>query len=105
MFDKQSLVYQRQNQIITRQIAGETLLVPIRYQIDEIQHLFAMNPVASHIWQTMDGKMTVADLISSVCATFDAEKAQVEEDVFGFIEELMLANLIKPIEELHGSLS
>ena len=87
-------IYQRQERIVTRQIAGETLLVPIYDEAVDIRHLFSFNPVAAHIWNALDGSTPLADVILSVQEHFEVAPEQAEQDALTFVDELLSAKLI-----------
>ena len=91
--------YQRQERVVTRQIVGETLLVPISDDAADMSHLFALNSVAAHIWEALDGSAPLADIVSLVERTFDVDRDQAEQDTFAFVDELLAANLVTRVEE------
>jgi len=85
----------RQNQdIIARQIAGETLLVPIRGDLAGMQRLFALDKVGEYIWQLLDAPIDCDLIVQSVLANFEVDQEQAQADVQGFLEELLAAGLI-----------
>ncbi len=79
----------------TRQVAGEALLVPVRGRLAEMQKIFALNPVAGHIWQELDGKRSLGEIRDSILARFDVEREAADRDVREFIEELLEAGLLE----------
>jgi hypothetical protein len=87
-------VYRRSPDVTGRQVLGETLLVPIRGELADLQHIFALNPAAETIWGQIDGEHDLAALCDSVAARFDVEPAQAEADVAAFVAELSAAGLI-----------
>ena len=87
-------IYQRQERIVTRRIAGETLLVPIRDDVADISRLFALNSVAAHIWGAFDGSTPVSDIVRSVQERFEVAPEQAKQDALAFIDELLAAELI-----------
>ncbi len=86
--------YRRSADVIARKILGETLLVPIRGDLADLQHLFALNPVAEHIWARLDGEHDLARLRDELVAEFEVEPAQAEDDIAEFIAQLRAAGLI-----------
>jgi hypothetical protein len=45
------MVYRKKKDLVTREIAGETLIVPTRGNLADMQRIFALNGVAGFIWQ------------------------------------------------------
>jgi len=86
--------YQRVDRVVTREIAGETLLVPIRDNAAQLHHIFVLNPVANHIWNALADAASVEQLVASVCATFAVDEVQAERDVTAFLDELREADLV-----------
>jgi hypothetical protein len=89
-----SLRYRKNEDVIARQIAGETLLVPIRGDLAGMQRIFALDKVAEYIWQQLDAETTLEAIRDGVLANFDVSMEQAEADIGGFIAELLEAGLI-----------
>jgi len=92
------MVYERQDNIVSRQIAGESILVPIRGNLADMQKIFSLDSVAEYIWLNLDGNRTLADIVDDVLDTFDVSKERAENDMSAFIEELSSANLISEVQ-------
>lgn len=94
--DKANLdkVYRRSGDIVNRQVLGDTLLVPIRGELADLQRIFALNPVARHIWDALDGERVLAAVRDSITAKFEVEPGQAEADLAEFIAQLSAAGLI-----------
>lgn len=81
-------------EVVTRHIAGETILVPIRGKIVEMERLFALNRVGEFIWKQLDGHSTLQEICGRVEETFEVSQAQAWEDMLAFTAELIKADLI-----------
>jgi len=90
-----NMVYQKKENVVTRHIAGETLLVPIYGDIANMEKIFTLDPVAAFIWEHLDGKKSLKDIRDDVLKAFDVEKEQAETDIFEFVDELVEASLIE----------
>lgn len=88
-------VFAKVGDIVSREIAGETILVPIRGKLVDLQRVFTVNPVGAHIWQLLDGKTTLAAIRDSVVESFDVEREQAAIDIHEFIAQLLEAKLIQ----------
>lgn len=89
-----SKIYSKGNDIVSREIAGETILVPIRGQLADMQQIFALNPVAEYIWQSLDGKKSLGDICDGIVGNFEVDRNQAENDLQEFLDELLEAGLI-----------
>ena len=86
--------YRKKENIVTRHIAGETLLVPIYGELANMEKIFTLDPVAAFIWEQLDGEKSLKVIIDGVIDTFDVKKEQAETDIFEFVDELLMADLI-----------
>jgi len=51
--------------------------------------LFTLNPVATVIWQSADGKTPLATIVKEkICAEFDVDPAEATRDAEGFVRDL-----------------
>jgi len=89
------LVLKKRGDVVTRQIVGETLLVPIRGRVADMQKLFCLNPVAAFVWEKLDGTRTLADIRDAVLDAFDVQQDRAEADIQEFIAELLAAELVQ----------
>jgi coenzyme PQQ biosynthesis protein PqqD len=88
--------YAKAPEVVTRRIADETLLVPIRAHVGDLDSIFTLDEVATAIWQRIDGKTTVARIAELLRDEFDAPD-DVEQDVDAFLASLHEAGLIRPV--------
>ena len=82
-------LFRRKEQIVGRRIAGETILVPIRGNLADMERIFALNPMGEFIWERLDGKNSLETICRSITAEFAVDSAKAEEDVKRFIGELI----------------
>lgn len=87
-------LFKRREDVVSRHIAGETILVPIRSKLADMQRIFALNAVGEHIWNEMDGTKTVGDLCGSVVAAFEVSEEEAVKDAQEFLGQLIEAGLV-----------
>lgn len=73
-----------------RIIEGDGILVDT--DKGEVIHL---NPVAAFIWQLIDGKITVSEIIKEICSEFEVNEAIAKKDVLSFTEKLLERGVIE----------
>ena len=88
-------IYRKKDSIVTRQIAGETLLVPIRSHVADMQNIFALNSAAEYIWQQLDGKQNLENIHQGIISNFQVENLQAQSDLQEFISQLVEAGIIE----------
>ncbi len=86
--------YKKADSVVSRSIAGETILVPIRGKLADMQKIFALNNVANFIWQRLDGEKNLSDILNDVLNYFDVEQNQAETDIQDLISDLLKEDLI-----------
>ena len=90
-------VPERDANVVRRTIAGETILVPIRGRLADLQRVYALNTVAEFIWEHLNGERSVAELARMVAAEFDVAPERAESDVAEFSELLSRHGLLRPV--------
>ena len=94
--------YTKDNNIVTRSIAGETIIVPIRGGVGDLDSIYILNEIAAKIWQLIDGRAPVYRLIDVLCTEYDVTAADAAKDVSDFLASLEAAGLIRPTVESEG---
>jgi len=87
-------VFRKREEIVSREIAGETILVPIRGELVDMQKIFSLNPVGAHVWERLDGRRPLAEIRDDVLDGFEVDRTQADADIEEFIGELLGAGLI-----------
>ncbi len=90
-------VFKKKEDFISRTIAGDMILVPLRGTLTDMQKIFSLNPVAEFIWGKLDGQMSLADLREELLATFDVQEADAVSDIREFITQLLKEGLIEEL--------
>ncbi len=90
-------VYRRNTDLISRQVLDDTLLVPLRGELADLQRIFALNPVAQYIWAQLDGEHDLAAVRDGLVVRFDVEPDRAQADLSEFIAQLSAAGLITEI--------
>jgi hypothetical protein len=87
-------VYRKNHDVVTRKIAGELFLVPIKGKIADMQRIFTLNPVGEFIWQELDAQKSLNDICDDLISNFDVKKETAMADIKEFVTELLQADLI-----------
>jgi hypothetical protein len=85
--------------VVSRAIAGETLVVPVRGRVGDLASIYQLNQSASRIWDALAQPVSLRELARVICDEFEVELEQAENDVQSFVEQLRSAGLI----DLHHS--
>ncbi len=81
--------------IVSRNIAGEQILVPIRQKAGEVESIFTLNEVASRIWELLDGEKQVEEIKNAIVEEFEVSPKEAEEDLLKFLQQLEEAGAVR----------
>jgi coenzyme PQQ biosynthesis protein PqqD len=87
-------VYCPSGQVVCRNIADETILVPISGSLANMERIFTLNEVGASIWRLMDGKRNVEEILRELIQEFDVAEDQLAGDIVEFVEQLKRSELI-----------
>jgi hypothetical protein len=85
----------RDGDVVLREIAGETFLVPFRGHLAELQDLFVLNETGLWMWERLDGSRSPRALADQMTAEFDVDRPQAGADVEAFLGRLGEAGLLE----------
>jgi hypothetical protein len=89
---------------VTREIAGETIAVPVRANVADLGAIYTFNEVGGAIWALLDSERDLTQIVESLAEQFDIAPDQAREDVVRFIDTLLEAGLVERLagETAHG---
>ena len=87
-------VVRKSDELVKREVAGETILVPIRGTLATLQQIFVLNPVAAFIWEQLDGERSLDKICEGILARFDVTPAAARSDLLELVDGLLTAGLI-----------
>ena len=74
--------------IVTRKTGNEYVLVPITNNIADMNSVYTLNETGAFIWELIDGKRTVDEIIIALTEEYDIDKQNAGSDVFSFIDNM-----------------
>jgi hypothetical protein len=93
-------VYVRSQAVVSRRIAGETLIVPVRGKVGDLASIYSFNATGSLIWETLESPKALADLINAVQQEYAVSSEQAEQDVKQFLNDTLSAGLVEVREQV-----
>jgi len=87
--------FTKDKDIVTRDVAGETIIVPIRGRVGDLDAIYTLNEPGGFIWQHLESRPTVRQLVDAVAAEYDVETGEAKKDVEDFLESLEAAGLVR----------
>jgi hypothetical protein len=74
--------------VVTRKTGNEYVLVPVANNIADMNSVFTLNETGAFIWEQIDGKRTLKDIIDLLTAEYETDNDTAEKDVFEFINSM-----------------
>lgn len=75
-------------ELIKREIAGDTILVPVGKAVLESNGLFMLNELGSFIWDMLPNVNTEEEICNAVLERYDVTVECVRKDVAEFLSKL-----------------
>jgi len=85
--------------LVTRCVADETIIVPVRNNVGDLDSIYTLNEVATTIWQLIDGRKSVSQIIEEICKVYDVRREEAEKDTLEFLNTLKEAGLLRISDE------
>jgi methyltransferase-like protein len=93
MIDR-NFVVSRSPSIVTRKTGNEYVLVPVANNIADMNSVYTLNETGAFLWEMIDGRKTISDLIESLISEYEIDKETAAADVMSFIEEMKIYLII-----------
>jgi hypothetical protein len=88
-------VYRPSEDVVSRKIEGETIIIPLVSGIGDLEDdLYTFNETGQAIWEKLDGKRNLQTIIAELSDEFQAPVEEVQQDVMGIIQELARRKII-----------
>lgn len=81
-------VYSHSPNIVTRKTGSEYVLVPVANNIADMNSVYTLNESGAFIWELIDGKRNIGEIINSLNREYDIDNAAAAKDVFSFLENM-----------------
>jgi len=82
---------------VTRQIADETLIVPVTGHVVDLGSIYVLNPVGSRIWELLRSPTTADRVAGIVADEFAVSPGDAAADVAEFLDSLSAQGLIQEL--------
>ncbi|KPJ69446.1 hypothetical protein AMJ44_03755 [candidate division WOR-1 bacterium DG_54_3] len=90
-------VHRKSDYVVSRRIADEFILVPIRQKVGDLGSIYTLNEVAARIWELIDGKIKVREIKDMMVEEFEVTPEEAEKDLREYLQQLLKIKAI--IEE------
>ena len=94
---QESVIYRKSDNLVMRNVGSETILVPVRSNVGDLDSVFTLNTIAARIWMLLDGQRTIDDLVADLCREYDASPDVVRGDVAELLQALEEGKLVSRV--------
>jgi len=85
--------------VVAREIEGELVIVPLTSGIGDMEdELYTLNDSGKAIWDRLDGKRSLSNILDELITEYDIERNELEEDVIGLVNELVKRKMLLVID-------
>jgi hypothetical protein len=86
--------------VVAREIEGELVIIPLTSGIGDMEdELYTLNDSGKAIWDRLDGKRSLSNIINELIAEYVVERNEIEVDVIGLVNELVKRKMLLLIEK------
>lgn len=83
-----------QKELVKREIAGDTILVPVGQTVYETNGLFILNELGSFLWERLTGAEDEEALLQAVLAEYEVSREVALADIREFLDNLRKQGII-----------
>jgi hypothetical protein len=85
----------RNADLVSRDVAGETVVVPICRGVGDLDSIFTFNTVGTYVWNLLAEGRTEAELTDSVSKRFQVSEYVAHSDLRNFLTDLLGVGLVR----------
>jgi len=85
--------FRRSTSVATSEVACETVVVPVKGEVGDLDPIFSFNEIGNDVWALMEEDRSLAELTAWVFDHYDVSRSQAQNDIRAFIAELVQAGL------------
>ncbi len=87
--------YIKDANLITRRIAGESIIVPVKSRVGDLDFIYTLNETSASAWQLIDGRTPLSQIIACIGDEYDVSRDEATADLLELIDSLQSAGLIQ----------
>ena len=90
--------YRVSENVITREIEGDLVIVPLVDGVGNLDsEMYSLNPTGAAIWNKLFGKAALEEVINELAADFGVPNDQITADVLEIVQALLAKGLVVEI--------
>ena len=81
--------------MVHRDILGESILVPIRQNVGDLESIYSMNETASRAWALIDGDRSLHEISDLITREFEVNQEQTDFVPFAQLTEALVIGWVQ----------
>jgi Coenzyme PQQ synthesis protein D (PqqD) len=90
-------VYRRAPGVVFRKVGAESVLVPIRSNVGDLEYVYTLSSVAARVWSMLDGTRPSAEIVQTICEEFEVDAQTAAADVESLLADLAGEALVSQV--------
>lgn len=90
-------VFRCRKNLVTREIVGETIIVPITGELADLQQVYSLNATGAFVWARLDGSAPLESIHQALTEHFKVGKKDAWTDLAELVADLAGAGLIEEV--------
>lgn len=89
--------YKKNHDIVSRKVANQFILVPVRHSIGDLDSVYTLNEVGARIWELIQQTTALLDIRDKIIDEFQASPEEVGKDIEEFIKQLQKIGALEEV--------
>jgi hypothetical protein len=85
--------------LVTRRIAGETILVPIAAGVGDLDAVYTLSDVGSTVWALLQQPVSMTEIVDAVFTEYEVSRETASNDIAEYLDLLLSKKLVEPAQE------
>ncbi len=90
--------YEKDPNVVSREIAGEQILVPVRKKFADMAAIYVLNEVGARIWELVDGQRSLASISECLLQEFEVSSETAASDLVELVGELEELGMLRAVD-------
>ena len=86
--------YRKSENVVTRRIAEQTILVPVAANVAELDSIYMLNDLGTRVWELIDREKTLDQIVETITGEYEVGPEEATSSVLEFLNSLGDAKLI-----------
>ncbi len=98
MLDRNAIYCIKSDSFVARKLDDELILVPLVGSVADMTGILSLNNVSASIFDAIDGKNSINDIILQLLDEYDVDCEVLENDIEHFFKQAQEKNIIEKID-------